>query len=151
MGGVAQAEGLPPELPIIVGLVETGTLRNLPHLGARNDHDSVGLFQQRANWGSYEERTDIPTATRKFLTKAKQSWNKTTLFWQEGGPTKSGGRARTIKLSKPIGQLINEAKAKGNDKEYVRLLGILAQDIQRSAYGERYGQRISEARKLIVG
>jgi hypothetical protein len=149
LGGMAQAEGLPPELPIIVGLVETGSLRNLPHLGSRNDHDSVGLFQQRATWGSYEERTDIPTATRKFLNNAKRSWDKTTLYWQEGGPTKKGGTVRTIRLSKPIGELINEAKAKGNDKEYVRLLGILAQDIQRSAYGERYGQRISEARQLI--
>lgn len=151
LGSAAESMGLPPELPIMVALVETGSLRNLPHLGSANDHDSVGLFQQRANWGSYDQRTNIEYATNKFLNAAKNSMKKTQLFWQEGGPTKKGGKAKTIKLTKPIGELIAEAKASGNTAEYKRLVGIVAQDAQRSAYGERYGQRFNEAVKLLNG
>ena len=32
------------------------------------DRDSVGLFQQRAGWGSFEERTDPPTSAAMFYT-----------------------------------------------------------------------------------
>lgn len=35
--------------------------------GVGYDHDSVGLFQQRANWGSAAERMDAVTSTNLFL------------------------------------------------------------------------------------
>ncbi|MFC3456547.1 hypothetical protein [Amycolatopsis speibonae] len=42
--------------------------------------DSVGLFQQRASWGSFEQRTDPEWATGRFLAVMRQffpngSWN----------------------------------------------------------------------------
>ncbi|WP_037313896.1 hypothetical protein [Amycolatopsis orientalis] len=42
--------------------------------------DSVGLFQQRASWGSFEQRTDPVWATGRFLAVMRQffpndSWN----------------------------------------------------------------------------
>jgi D-alanyl-D-alanine carboxypeptidase-like protein len=52
-------------LAILTANVETD-LRNLPG----GDRDSVGLFQQRAPWGSFEERHDPATAT--------------TMFWKGG-------------------------------------------------------------------
>jgi hypothetical protein len=48
---------------VITANVETD-LRNLPG----GDRDSVGLFQQRAPWGSFEERHDPATAANMFFT-----------------------------------------------------------------------------------
>ncbi|WP_431729395.1 hypothetical protein [Verrucosispora sp. TAA-831] len=49
-------------------------LENLGHLGARNDHDSQGLFQQRpsSGWGTVEQITDPEYATLAFLKGLKQ-------------------------------------------------------------------------------
>jgi hypothetical protein len=38
----------------------------LPHEGVGSDHDSVGLFQQRAGWGSVQDRMTPTYAARKF-------------------------------------------------------------------------------------
>jgi NlpC/P60 family len=51
MGAEAQRRGIPPELPVMAGLVESG-LRNVNH----GDADSVGFFQMRVgiwNQGDY--------------------------------------------------------------------------------------------------
>jgi murein DD-endopeptidase MepM/ murein hydrolase activator NlpD len=49
-------------------------LRNLGHLGARNDHDSLGQFQQRPSqgWGTPEQIMDPEYASRKFYEKLLQ-------------------------------------------------------------------------------
>lgn len=46
-------------------------LRNLDHLGSANDHDSLGLFQQRpsSGWGSPGEIKNPEYAARKFYEK----------------------------------------------------------------------------------
>lgn len=51
--------------------MQESALSNLPHLGADNDHDSVGLFQQRPSqgWGSPRQLQDPAYASRKFYTK----------------------------------------------------------------------------------
>ena len=48
--------------------LQESKLRNLPHLGEHNDHDSVGLFQQRPSqgWGSVEQLTDPRYAAERF-------------------------------------------------------------------------------------
>ncbi|CAL9564812.1 hypothetical protein [Streptomyces sp. enrichment culture] len=61
-----RARGLSERAAVIAvttSIVET-TLRNNPNM---EDHDSVGLFQQRASWGSFEERMDPAWATNAFL------------------------------------------------------------------------------------
>jgi murein DD-endopeptidase MepM/ murein hydrolase activator NlpD len=54
-------------------------LRNLGNLGANNDHDSLGLFQQRpsAGWGTPAQVMDPEYAARKFYEKLLQinSWD----------------------------------------------------------------------------
>ncbi|MFE4822944.1 hypothetical protein ACFRFU_42350 [Streptomyces sp. NPDC056704] len=50
-------------LAVTTSIVET-TLRNNPNM---EDHDSVGLFQQRASWGSFENRMNPTWATNAFL------------------------------------------------------------------------------------
>ena len=65
--------GVPPRgwvVAVATALQESG-LRNLPHLGARNDHDSLGLFQQRPSqgWGTPEQILDPRYAATKFYEK----------------------------------------------------------------------------------
>ncbi|BCJ65965.1 M23 family metallopeptidase [Polymorphospora rubra] len=51
--------------------MQESALSNLPHLGANNDHDSVGLFQQRPSqgWGTPAQLRDPTYAARKFYEK----------------------------------------------------------------------------------
>ena len=58
--------------------LQESKLENLGHLGERNDHDSMGLFQQRpsSGWGSPEQITNPEYATTAFLKglKAVDGW-----------------------------------------------------------------------------
>jgi len=67
MGAAATARGLPPELPVMTSLAETG-LRNLPY----GDRDSLGFFQQRPSqgWGTPEQVMDPYHALGIFLDRA---------------------------------------------------------------------------------
>jgi murein DD-endopeptidase MepM/ murein hydrolase activator NlpD len=51
--------------------LQESRLTNLPFLGANNDHDSIGLFQQRpsAGWGTVEQLSDPAYQARKFFEK----------------------------------------------------------------------------------
>ena len=46
--------------------------------GEGSDHDSVGLFQQRQNWGKTKDLMTPETSTRKFLEALKDipNWEK---------------------------------------------------------------------------
>jgi len=57
-------------IAIATALQESG-LRNLPHLGADNDHDSLGLFQQRPSmgWGTPEQIQDPVYASTAFYER----------------------------------------------------------------------------------
>ncbi|HZM78602.1 MAG TPA: hypothetical protein VFC19_22980 [Candidatus Limnocylindrales bacterium] len=50
--------------------LQESKLRNLDHQGKRNDHDSIGLFQQRPSqgWGSEEQILDPRYAADRFYT-----------------------------------------------------------------------------------
>lgn len=55
----------------IATALQESQLSNLPHLGARNDHDSIGVFQQRPSqgWGTVEQLSDPAYQARKFYEK----------------------------------------------------------------------------------
>jgi hypothetical protein len=62
-----------PEQAIVVAIaaaLQESKLRNLDDLGHRNDHDSLGLFQQRPSqgWGSPEQILDPRYATERFYS-----------------------------------------------------------------------------------
>jgi peptidoglycan DL-endopeptidase CwlO len=71
-------------IAISVGLAESGLLvlgnPVVPGLGVLQgdgfDHDSIGIFQQRASWGTMIQRLDPATSTRLFVTRllAKAGW-----------------------------------------------------------------------------
>lgn len=54
--------------------MQESSLRNLPHLGADNDHDSLGLFQQRPShgWGSPAQIMDPEYAATAFYERLLQ-------------------------------------------------------------------------------
>jgi hypothetical protein len=65
-----KAMNLPPrawEIAVATSLQETG-LHNIGDLGSTNDHDSLGLFQQRpsSGWGSPDQLTDPGYAAKAF-------------------------------------------------------------------------------------
>ena len=66
-----------PERGQIVALataMQESQLRNLGDLGARNDHDSLGLFQQRPSmgWGSVDQVMDPVYSTTAFYLALKR-------------------------------------------------------------------------------
>jgi murein DD-endopeptidase MepM/ murein hydrolase activator NlpD len=82
---VGKAMGLPPRAWVIAvaTAMQESRLTNLGNLGSRNDHDSLGLFQQRpsAGWGTPAQVQDPEYASRKFYDKLKtvKGWEKTAL------------------------------------------------------------------------
>jgi murein DD-endopeptidase MepM/ murein hydrolase activator NlpD len=70
---VGQERKVPPRgwVVAIATALQESELRNLPNLGARNDHDSLGLFQQRpsAGWGTPTQIMDPAYASAKFYAK----------------------------------------------------------------------------------
>ncbi|MEH1099261.1 M23 family metallopeptidase [Micromonospora sp. CPCC 205561] len=58
-----------------------GQSENLPNEGIGADHDSVGLFQQRAGWGSVAQRMTPEYAARKFYEKLVKvpGWERMSL------------------------------------------------------------------------
>ncbi|MFG3303521.1 hypothetical protein [Micromonospora chersina] len=66
-----------PERAAVVSIatsLQESKLENLGHLGDKNDHDSLGLFQQRpsSGWGTPEQITDPEYSTLAFLKGLKQ-------------------------------------------------------------------------------
>ncbi|MGN9910317.1 hypothetical protein ACTMTJ_22445 [Phytohabitans sp. LJ34] len=57
----------------IATALQESKLENLGHLGDLNDHDSLGLFQQRPSvgWGTPEQVTDPAYSTAAFLSGLK--------------------------------------------------------------------------------
>ncbi|MEV4626450.1 peptidoglycan DD-metalloendopeptidase family protein [Micromonospora sp. NPDC049523] len=63
--------------------MQESRLSNLPHLGSNNDHDSIGLFQQRPSmgWGTPAQLLDPEYTSRKFYEKlvGVSNWQKKRL------------------------------------------------------------------------
>jgi murein DD-endopeptidase MepM/ murein hydrolase activator NlpD len=70
---VGQDMKVPPRgwVVAVATALQESRLTNLPHLGANNDHDSIGLFQQRPSqgWGTVEQLADPAYQSRKFFEK----------------------------------------------------------------------------------
>jgi murein DD-endopeptidase MepM/ murein hydrolase activator NlpD len=69
-------------IAVATAITESG-LRNLPHLGQDNDHDSIGLFQQRPSqgWGTPQQLADPAYQAGKFYDAllAVDGWDTMTL------------------------------------------------------------------------
>src|SRR4029453_12564171 len=73
---VGQRMKVPPRgwVIAIATAIQESSLRNLGDLGARNDHDSLGLFQQRPStgWGTPAQIMDPQYSSTKFYEKLLQ-------------------------------------------------------------------------------
>ncbi|MGH8879869.1 MAG: M23 family metallopeptidase [Stackebrandtia sp.] len=82
---VAAAKGMSKRASVIgiATALQESRLHNYGHRGARNDHDSLGLFQQRPSkgWGTPEQVTDPAHAAGKFFDRLKtvSGWNSLPL------------------------------------------------------------------------
>ncbi|MCW3812932.1 hypothetical protein ONA91_00470 [Micromonospora sp. DR5-3] len=87
--------GLPERAAVIsiATSLQESKLENLGHLGDKNDHDSLGLFQQRpsSGWGTPEQITNPEYATLAFEKGLKQVDG-----WQDMPLTKA---AQTVQVS----------------------------------------------------
>ncbi|MGW4943807.1 M23 family metallopeptidase [Actinoplanes sp. NPDC004185] len=76
---------LPPRAWVIAvaTAMQESNLKNLGNLGKRNDHDSLGLFQQRpsSGWGTPAQVTDPVYAATKFYGKLRKvkNWDSLAL------------------------------------------------------------------------
>jgi hypothetical protein len=72
--GVALAVPQRGEIVAVATAMQESQLYNLGHLGAKNDHDSLGLFQQRPSmgWGSPAQVTDPVYAATAFYLALKR-------------------------------------------------------------------------------
>ncbi len=70
---VGQDLAVPPRgwVVAIATALQESRLQNLPHLGAANDHDSIGVFQQRPSqgWGTPEQLADPAYQATRFYEK----------------------------------------------------------------------------------
>lgn len=75
--GVVRQHQLPARAAVIAlaTAMQESTLRNLPHLGGNNDHDSIGLFQQRISIYGATTAGDPVKSTTAFLAKLVQQDN----------------------------------------------------------------------------
>ena len=80
-----KAQGMDERAAVIAvaTAMQESKLENLGHLGAANDHDSQGLFQQRpsSGWGTVEQIRDPQYSTKAFLSALDdvQGWEKMAL------------------------------------------------------------------------
>ncbi len=125
---------LPPRAWVIAvaTAMQESSLTNLGHLGARNDHDSQGLFQQRpsAGWGTPAQVRDPVYASRKFYEKLKtvNGWDRTSLTRAAQRVQRSAYPNAYAKHESLASQIVNlltngAANAVGNSLEAVCAAG----------------------------
>jgi hypothetical protein len=135
MAAEAESRNFPPELPVMAALTETGgTLRNL----LDGDRDSVGFFQIRVG---------VHGAKAVETPEAQMQW---FLYNASRCPLSLSGR-RSGWSADFFRQQIAAARASNNSGQLAAWLGRWCQDIERSAFPDRYEQRYDQARKLIYG
>jgi len=85
--------GMPSQAIVIAlatGLTESN-LNNYGWLGAANDHDSIGVFQQRASWASYDTRHDVYLSAKLFYS----ALNRVSGWWRMA----LGDAAQAVQIS----------------------------------------------------
>ena len=158
MGNSAQKRGLPPELPVMAGLVESN-LRNLGY----GDADSVGFFQMRVSIWNQGDYAGYPESPEKqldwFLDQA------VAVKRQGGGSSDPSGYGEWVaNVERPAAQYrgryqlrLDEARSllkqgmegrgAGGAGDGVQLEPVAADGARRA--GPRAGAALAEARKYI--
>src|SRR5437763_1921699 len=80
---------------LMLAAFETGIVESSLQNNPGGDRDSVGVFQQRETWGSYQDRMDVAKAARKFFEEAHRV--------EKGNPNLSAGMT-AAKTQRPAEQ-----------------------------------------------
>lgn len=131
MGSTAQAAGLPPELPVMAALTESA-LRNL----VDGDRDSVGYFQIRVGIHGASSVETPEAQLRWFMDAATRT------------PNSKRGRKEGWTVDS-LRQQIQSARTLNNSTLLAYWLGAWCQDVERSAYPDRYEKNLAQAQKLL--
>jgi hypothetical protein len=114
-----QKLGLPPRAWVIAiaTSLQESTLHNYGHLGKRNDHDSLGLFQQRPSmgWGTAKQVTDPVYASTKFYNKLTRikDWQELPLYRAAQKVQVSAFPKAYRKWEKQAGEIVQGLYGKG--------------------------------------
>jgi len=160
--GVGKRLKLPPRAWVIAvaTAMQESNLRNLGHLGKRNDHDSLGLFQQRpsSGWGSPAQVTDPVYAATKFYSKLRKVKN-----WDDLALTRAAQRVQisaypgAYAKHEPIATQIVNMLADGAANAVGNSLAMTCPEIgEVSASGwtsplAASGKGLKRSQKMVVG
>jgi hypothetical protein len=114
-----QKLGLPPRAWVIAiaTSIQESTLHNHGYLGKRNDHDSLGLFQQRPSmgWGTPKQVTDPVYASTKFYSKLTRikNWEQLPLYKAAQRVQVSAFPKAYRKWEKQAGEIVQGLYGKG--------------------------------------
>jgi hypothetical protein len=114
-----QKLGLPARAWVIAiaTSLQESTLHNHGYLGKRNDHDSLGLFQQRPSmgWGTPKQVTDPAYASTKFYNKLTRikDWEKLPLYRAAQKVQVSAFPKAYRKWEKQAGEIVQGLYGKG--------------------------------------
>ncbi|MEV4704714.1 M23 family metallopeptidase [Actinoplanes sp. NPDC049316] len=150
---------MPPRAWVIAvaTAMQESRLTNLGNLGKRNDHDSLGLFQQRpsSGWGTPAEVTDPKYAATKFYEKLK-----TVDGWESMPLTRAAQRVQisaypdAYAKHEPIAtQIVNlladgAANAVGNS---VSMVCASAADVAASGWTNPLAAKAAQGEQWTVG
>jgi murein DD-endopeptidase MepM/ murein hydrolase activator NlpD len=105
---------MPPRawvIAVATAMQESG-LKNLGYLGENNDHDSLGLFQQRpsSGWGSPAQVMDPIYSSTKFYEKLKtvRNWETLPLTWAAQKVQRSAYPGAYAKHEPVATQIVNQ-------------------------------------------
>jgi murein DD-endopeptidase MepM/ murein hydrolase activator NlpD len=150
---------LPPRAWVIAVAtsMQESRLSNLGHLGKRNDHDSLGLFQQRpsSGWGTPAEVTDPEYAATKFYEKLKKVKN-----WESLPLTRAAQRVQisaypdAYAKHEPIATQIVNALADGAAKavgDSVPMVCASADQVSAAGFTNPLATKAKGKQKMVVG
>jgi murein DD-endopeptidase MepM/ murein hydrolase activator NlpD len=150
---------LPPRAWVIAVAtsMQESRLSNLGHLGKRNDHDSLGLFQQRpsSGWGTPAEVTDPEYAATKFYEKLKKVKN-----WESLPLTKAAQRVQisaypdAYAKHEPIATQIVNALADGAANavgDSVPMVCASADQVSAAGFTNPLATKAKGKQKMVVG
>lgn len=135
---VGQDQGVPRRgwVIAIATALQESQLHNLPNLGARNDHDSIGLFQQRPSqgWGTPEQITDPVYAAGRFYQRlvTVHGWQNIALTDAAQAVQRSGYPNAYAKHETLATQIVNTL-ASGTDSAGNSLVDIRCTAVRRIA------------------
>jgi murein DD-endopeptidase MepM/ murein hydrolase activator NlpD len=150
---------LPPRAWVIAvaTAMQESRLTNLGNLGKRNDHDSLGLFQQRpsSGWGTPAQVTDPVYAATKFYEKLEQVKN-----WDSRSLTEAAQRVQisaypdAYAKHEPVAtQIVNlladgAANAVGNS---LAMVCAAADEVSASGWTNPLSAKGKDSHKMVVG